>query len=164
MIVQGSWQQTAAKVHFGTRRKRYVAPSGFSLSKKVPVLEQLLVPYNQRSLQNCRMDARLLIKFEQGDDGGKIKWLTWMNEQKVEPMNSTQLHESPVKSGPGGCLSTLVQVCPLVQQQAFMALRIGAWNCEHWNWNCEHCAWNCKLRCDCCCSRLRSWCERRGGD
>ena len=57
------------------------------------------------------MDAKLLIKFEQGDDGGKIKWLTWMNEQNVEPMNSTQLHESPVKSGPGGCLSTLVQVC-----------------------------------------------------
>ena len=38
-----------------------------------PVLEHLLVPHNQRSLQNCRMDACLLIKFEQGDDGGKIK-------------------------------------------------------------------------------------------
>ena len=74
MIVQGSWQQTAAKVHFGTRRKRYIAPSGFSAAVSLsPVLEHLLVPYNQRSLQNCRMDARLLIKFEQGDDGGKIK-------------------------------------------------------------------------------------------
>ena len=91
-------------------------------------------------LQSFNYYSVIIIRSEQGD---KSIWQYWMNEQKLGSMNSSQLHELGVKLGPGGVLPP--HLCPLLYTR-LLWLRIAAWNCEH---------------CDCC-SRFRSWSERRG--